>query len=99
MVVLLLQVTELVRHVSAEPSLLRSLLAELAEWFAHSNRWNRRQTFALLCSHLTVKHVLLEEIFAKDILPHLLDLSLDPVPNVRLSVARTISTNIMSQGN
>jgi serine/threonine-protein phosphatase 4 regulatory subunit 1 len=92
------QVTELVRHVSTEPVLLRGLLGDLAEWFAHSKRWNQRQTFALLCSQLVTKRVLSEELFACDVLPHLLDLSWDSVPNVRLSVARTIATNIMAQG-
>jgi len=92
------QVTELVKHVSTEPGLLRGLLGDLAEWFAHSKRWNQRQTFALLCSQLVTKHVLSEELFACDVLPHLLDLSWDSVPNVRLAVARTIATNIMAQG-
>jgi serine/threonine-protein phosphatase 4 regulatory subunit 1 len=91
------EVTELVKHVSTEPVLLRSLLADLAEWFAHSKRWNRRQTFALLCSQLVVKQILSEELFACDVFPHLLDLSWDPVPNVRLSVARTLATNIAVQ--
>jgi hypothetical protein len=94
----ILQVTELVKHVSADPLLLRGLIGELAEWFAHSKRWIQRQTFALLCSQLVRKQILPEELFARDILPHLLDLSWDPVPNVRLSVARTLATNIMAQG-
>lgn len=92
------QVTELVKHVSTEPVLLRGLLGDLAEWFAHSKRWSQRQTFALLCSQLVTKRVLSEELFACDVLPHLLDLSWDSVPNVRLSVARTVATNIMAQG-
>ena len=83
---------------STEPVLLRELLGDLAEWFAHSKRWNQRQTFALLCSQLVTKRVLSEELFACDVLPHLLDLSWDSVPNVRLSVARTVATNIMAQG-
>lgn len=91
------QVTELVKHVSAEPVLLRGLLVELAEWFAHSRQWNQRQTFALLCHQLVTKRILSEELFARDVLPHLLDLSWDSVPNVRLSVARTLATNIMAQ--
>jgi serine/threonine-protein phosphatase 4 regulatory subunit 1 len=91
------QVTELVKHVSTEPVLLRGLLGDLAEWFAHSKRWNQRQTFALLCSQLVTKRVLSEELFACNILPHLLDLSWDSVPNVRLSVARTVAANIMAQ--
>uniref|UniRef100_A0A1B6DIY0 WW-binding domain-containing protein n=2 Tax=Clastoptera arizonana TaxID=38151 RepID=A0A1B6DIY0_9HEMI len=91
----LLLVTELVKHVSAKNSLLRELLTELAGQFAHSNRWNRRQTFALLCSCLINERVLSDEMFARDILPHLLDLSWDKVPNVRLAVARTLSSDIM----
>jgi serine/threonine-protein phosphatase 4 regulatory subunit 1 len=92
------KVTELVKHVSTEPVLLRGLLGDLAEWFAHSKRWNQRQTFALLCSQLVTKRVLSEELFACDVLPHLLELSWDSVPNVRLSVARTVATSIMAQG-
>jgi serine/threonine-protein phosphatase 4 regulatory subunit 1 len=92
------QVTELVKCVCTEPVLLRGLLAELAEKFAHSKHWNQRQTFALLCSQLVTKHALSEEEFARDVLPHLLDLSWDSVPNVRLSVARTVATNIMAKG-
>ncbi|XP_021941543.1 serine/threonine-protein phosphatase 4 regulatory subunit 1-like isoform X4 [Zootermopsis nevadensis] len=89
--------TEVVKHVSAQPVSLRSLLAALAEWFVHSKRWNQRQIFALLCSQLVTKQILPEELFARDILPHLLDLSWDSVPNVRLSVARTLATNVMAQ--
>ncbi|KAG8271741.1 Serine/threonine-protein phosphatase 4 regulatory subunit 1 [Homalodisca vitripennis] len=89
-------VTELVKHVSVEISLLRGLLAELAEQFAHSARWNRRQTFALLCSKLIYCRALVDDMFARDVLPHLLDLSWDPVPNVRLAVARTVNSDIMN---
>lgn len=93
--VALVLVTELVSHVSIDVNLLRSLLAELAEQFAHSPRWNRRQTFALLCSRLVKERVLSEEMFARDVLPHLLDLSWDPVANVRLAVARAAAQNIL----
>ncbi|CAH1390720.1 unnamed protein product, partial [Nezara viridula] len=93
--VALVLVTELVAHVSIDVNLLRSLLAELAEQFAHSNRWNRRQTFALLCSRLIKEGVLSEEMFARDVLPHLLDLSWDPVANVRLAVARAAAQHIL----
>jgi len=91
----LLLVTELVHHVSIDISLLRGLLAELAEQFAHSSRWNRRQTFAHLCSQLVTERVLADDMFARDVLPHLLDLSWDRVPNVRLAVARTLAQDIM----
>nr|CAD7460997.1 unnamed protein product [Timema tahoe] len=90
-------VTQLVHHVSIDTVLMRGLLAELAEQFAHSKRWSRRQTFALLCSRLVSEHVLPEKHFARDILPHLLDLSWDKVPNVRLAVARSLSQDILAQ--
>ncbi|KAL1131127.1 hypothetical protein AAG570_012364 [Ranatra chinensis] len=89
-------VTKLVNHLSIDETLLRGLLAELAEQFAHNSRWNRRQTFALLCARLVAERVLSDELFAKDILPHLLDLSWDRVPNVRLAVARTLATELMA---
>uniref|UniRef100_A0A0A9XLJ4 Serine/threonine-protein phosphatase 4 regulatory subunit 1 n=2 Tax=Lygus hesperus TaxID=30085 RepID=A0A0A9XLJ4_LYGHE len=89
--------TELVSHVSIDVSLLRSLLAELAEQFAHSSRWNRRQTFSLFCSRLVAEGVLSGEMFARDVLPHLLDLSWDRVPNVRLTVARALANDLMTQ--
>ncbi|KAK7793289.1 hypothetical protein R5R35_004991 [Gryllus longicercus] len=90
-------VTQLVHHVSTEVNLVRSLLAELAEQFAHNKHWNRRQTFALLCSQLMSKRVLKDEHFACDVFPHLLELSWDPVPNVRLSVAQTLACDIAVQ--
>lgn len=84
----------MVRWISCDVRLLQSILVELAEQFAHSSRWNRRQTFALLCSQLVSQCVLPEEMFAVNVLPHLLDLSWDLVPNVRLAVARTLSGDI-----
>ncbi|XP_075228687.1 serine/threonine-protein phosphatase 4 regulatory subunit 1-like isoform X2 [Lycorma delicatula] len=87
-------VTELVRWISSDVRLLNNILVELAEQLAHSTHWNRRQTFALLCSRLVSQHVLPEETFATNVLPHLLDISWDAVPNVRLAVARTLYTDI-----
>lgn len=85
---------ELVRWISSDVRLLHSILVELTEQFAHSTRWNCRQTFALLCSKLVSQGALPEETFAINVLPHLLDLSWDSVPNVRLAVARTLSADV-----
>ncbi|XP_063232805.1 serine/threonine-protein phosphatase 4 regulatory subunit 1-like isoform X2 [Bacillus rossius redtenbacheri] len=89
--------TQLVRSVGAEVALARGVAAEIAEQFAHSTRWGRRHTFALLCSRLVAERVLPEDQFASDVLPHLLDLSWDRVPNVRLAVARTLSLHVLAQ--
>lgn len=94
----MLQVVEVVSIISKEGVLVRSAVAELAEQFAHSSRWSRRQTFAHLCSRLVEEEAIPIDMFARDILPHLLDLSWDKVPNVRLSVARTLSYHIMALG-
>jgi len=70
---------------TGDVNLSRAIVADLAENLAHSSHWARRQTFAVLCGELlsTVPY----EDFSQDLLPHLLDLTWDIVPNVRLKVA------------
>ncbi|KAG5900679.1 hypothetical protein JTB14_005944 [Gonioctena quinquepunctata] len=88
--------TKIVKNTSPEPGLTSCLLVKLAENFAHSKKWKKRQTFCLLCTELLVEKALPAEQFASEIMPHLLDLSWDPVPNIRLVVARCISKNIIT---
>lgn len=92
------QTTQLVKHVSPEKRFTSNLLVKLAQAFAHSKKWKRRQTFALLCSELLTEHAICYEQFGSDVMPHLLDLSWDPVANVRLIVARTIAKSIIVIG-
>ncbi|KAF5289965.1 hypothetical protein FQR65_LT11712, partial [Abscondita terminalis] len=94
--VALLLVTELIQHVSSDQTRTSRLLVKLAEKFAHSIQWKLRQLFALLCSALLTSRALPPEQFACEVMPHLLDLSWDPVPNVRLVVARTIAEHIVT---
>nr|XP_023018479.1 serine/threonine-protein phosphatase 4 regulatory subunit 1-like isoform X3 [Leptinotarsa decemlineata] len=91
-------ICEIVKYTSSEPALAPCLLLKLAETLAHSKKWKRRQTFCLLCIELLKEEALSTELFASEILPHLLDLSWDPVINVRLVVARCISQQIMENG-
>ena len=70
---------------SGDANLTRAIVADLAENLAHSTHWARRQTFAVLCGELLA--TLPYEDFSQDLLPHLLDLTWDVVPNVRLKVA------------
>ncbi|CAH1106535.1 unnamed protein product [Psylliodes chrysocephalus] len=88
-------VTEIVSYTSSEPNLTSSLLVKLAETFAHSKKWKRRQTFCLLCIELLKEEALEPEQFMSEVMPHLLDLSWDPVANIRLVVARCISNYIL----
>ncbi|XP_018325374.1 serine/threonine-protein phosphatase 4 regulatory subunit 1 isoform X3 [Agrilus planipennis] len=95
--VALLLVAELLRHVSADRSITPWLLVKLAEKFAHSKKWKRRQSFALLCAELLSSRAVSLEQFSSEAMPHLLDLSWDPVANVRIVVARTISKHVVTQ--
>ncbi|XP_066148507.1 serine/threonine-protein phosphatase 4 regulatory subunit 1-like isoform X4 [Euwallacea fornicatus] len=83
----LLLVTEIVKHISKDHGLTSSYLSEIAERFAHSKKWKPRQTFAILCAEILKKEAMEPEEFGIVMLPHLLDLSWDPVPNIRLVVA------------
>lgn len=73
-------------------SLTRVLLSDLVEQLAQSNKWIHRQTFAVLCLYFFEASALDHAQFAQDVLPHLLELAWDSVPNVRLVVARAICT-------
>lgn len=65
------------------------LMAHAAE------RWIIRQTYVLVCSKLVRAEVISAEVFARELLPYLLELSNDKVPNVRLVVARTLASDFI----
>jgi len=73
-------------------SLNTYLIAELVDKLANSSHWSRRQTFGVLCGEL-VKSIPYTA-FSQDLLPHLLELAFDLVPNVRLSVARVLGREL-----
>ncbi|XP_015606879.1 serine/threonine-protein phosphatase 4 regulatory subunit 1 isoform X2 [Cephus cinctus] len=88
-------VTQIISHLAAEEALVTALIRELGDMLAaHSDKWTRRQTYALLCSHLISSGAITGERFAREMLPFLLNLSWDRVPNVRLAVARTLARNV-----
>jgi len=60
-----------------------------------STVWTRRQTFCCLCSHLV--HTIEYSFFSEDFLPHLLELTHDRVPNVRLQVARVLGQSLPNE--
>lgn len=76
----------------------QNFLVQLSEQFAHSKNWKRRQTYALLCDDLLAFDALSTELFNNEIMPHLIDLSWDPVANVRLVAARIICKQIVTNG-
>ena len=83
-------------HSLDRQDLATSLVSNLVEVLGHSSHWARRQTFAVLCGELVkdnvdgVKCGYSPSSFNTELLPHLLDLTWDKVPNVRLAVTKVV---------
>lgn len=77
-------------------SLKRLMLNELITHFAKADLWSRRQMFAQICSYVLNygDHCLSIADFSSELLPCLLNLASDRVPNVRLMVAKTLYTHV-----
>jgi len=86
-------------YLSTEDALVTSLIHELRETLVlDAKKWIHRQTYALVCSHLIRNDAISGDKFSKEMLPCLISLSCDRVPNVRLAVARTIATDVIAMG-
>jgi len=73
---------------AGELELCRSTVASLVSCLATSSHWTRRQTYAQLVGQLLT--ALPWQEVSSHLLPHLLNLTEDRVPNVRLQVANVI---------
>ncbi|XP_018346239.1 PREDICTED: serine/threonine-protein phosphatase 4 regulatory subunit 1-like isoform X3 [Trachymyrmex septentrionalis] len=92
-------ITRIMCYLSNEDALVMSLIHELRETLVlDAKKWIHRQTYALVCAHLIRNNAIPEEKFSKEMLPCLISLSCDKVPNVRLAVARTIATDVIAMG-
>ncbi|XP_011144837.1 serine/threonine-protein phosphatase 4 regulatory subunit 1 isoform X2 [Harpegnathos saltator] len=92
-------VTRIVSHLSVDDALVTSLIHELRDTLVpNSKKWIRRQTYAILCAHLLHNGAVAGSMFTKEMLPNLIGLSFDRVPNVRLAVARTLANNVSTMG-
>lgn len=86
-------------YLSTEDALVTSLIHELRETLVlDAKKWIHRQTYALVCAHLIRNEAITGDKFSKEMLPCLMSLSCDRVPNVRLAVARTIATDVITMG-
>ncbi|XP_017763871.1 PREDICTED: serine/threonine-protein phosphatase 4 regulatory subunit 1-like isoform X2 [Eufriesea mexicana] len=93
-------VTQIVAHLSVNECLVTALFQELRFFLGlYAKKWVRRQTFALVCAKLISSNAISGDRFSQEMLPSLLKLSSDKVPNVRLAVARTLSKNVIPMGS
>lgn len=80
---------------SANNGLLRrSFVQEVVYNYAQSSRWACRQAFCHLCQRLLTDQAVEPPVFAEEFLPALLQLREDPIPNVRITLARTLTESI-----
>ena len=75
---------------AGKADLSSTLLVLVVESLACGGLWVHRQTFATLCLRLHTFDALPPAEFSISMLPRLLEMASDPVPNVRLAVARTL---------
>ena len=90
-----MQISVIATYLGEETALVTALIQELRDLLT-LNKWTCRQTYALVCSQLIKDKAIEKDIFMKELLPCLLNLSQDKVPNVRLAVARTLATDVLN---
>ena len=54
--------------------------------------------YAQLCNQILEEKVVHEERFAQDLMPPLLGLATDSIPNVRISLAKTLGIHLLTSG-
>lgn len=89
--------TQIVAHLSDNNRLVKALFRKLKS-LVYAKKWIKRQTFASLCAKIISSNAISGDRFSQEMLPTLLEISSDKVPNVRLVVARTLSENVVPMG-
>jgi len=64
-----------------------SFILDIVKGFAKSQRWVRRQTFVYICREVVRLYAVPESKFAHELIPALLNLAHDHIPNVRIALA------------
>ncbi|KAL7887022.1 hypothetical protein AOLI_G00047430 [Acnodon oligacanthus] len=90
-------VSEIIRKLSTCPALLVDFLGELVDKFCHSPKWSGRQAFAFVCQLAIEEDCVALEQFSEHLLAPLLQLACDPVPNVRVLLAKTLRQSLMER--
>ncbi|KAK7505661.1 hypothetical protein BaRGS_00002932, partial [Batillaria attramentaria] len=90
-------VSAILRHIHEgnEEPLLQGFSSELIDKFALSTKWLGRQIYGQLCQSVLDDDALPPPVFAQHLMPALLALGNDPVPNVRLTLAKVLATRVV----
>uniref|UniRef100_A0AAR2IXQ4 Phosphatase 2A Regulatory Subunit A helical domain-containing protein n=1 Tax=Pygocentrus nattereri TaxID=42514 RepID=A0AAR2IXQ4_PYGNA len=74
-----------------------NFINELVVRFCHCPKWVGRQAFAFICQAIVEEDCMPMDQFAQHLLPCLLSLSSDPVPNVRVLVAKALRHSVLEK--
>ncbi|XP_078397132.1 serine/threonine-protein phosphatase 4 regulatory subunit 1-like isoform X1 [Cetorhinus maximus] len=92
-------VGEMIRkfYATSTPALAVDLIHELVDKFCHCVKWSGRQAFVFVCQAVIEDDYIPIEQFTEHLMPHLLQLASDPVPNVRVLLAKTLRQTLLEK--
>ncbi|XP_021509219.1 serine/threonine-protein phosphatase 4 regulatory subunit 1 isoform X2 [Meriones unguiculatus] len=92
-------VSEMVKklHTASPPTFGVELINELVENFGRCPKWSGRQAFVFVCQTVIEDDCLPMDQFAVHLMPHLLTLANDRVPNVRVLLAKTLRQTLLEK--
>ncbi|XP_053524799.1 serine/threonine-protein phosphatase 4 regulatory subunit 1 isoform X4 [Artibeus jamaicensis] len=92
-------VSEMVKklHMATPPTFGVDLIHELVENFGRCPKWSGRQAFVFVCQTVIEDDCLPMDQFAVHLMPHLLTLANDRVPNVRVLLAKTLRQSLLEK--
>ncbi|XP_007955742.1 serine/threonine-protein phosphatase 4 regulatory subunit 1 [Orycteropus afer afer] len=92
-------VSEMVKklYMMTPPTFGVDLINELVENFGRCPKWSGRQAFVFVCQTVIEDDCLPMDQFAVHLMPHLLTLANDRVPNVRVLLAKTLRQSLLEK--
>ncbi|XP_075702981.1 serine/threonine-protein phosphatase 4 regulatory subunit 1-like isoform X2 [Rhinoderma darwinii] len=84
-------------YANGENELGINFINELIVQFRHSSKWVGRQAFAFICQAVVQEECMPAEQFVTHLLPNLLSLASDPVPNVRVLLAKALKQTLLEK--
>ncbi|KAG9474489.1 hypothetical protein GDO78_004673 [Eleutherodactylus coqui] len=84
-------------YADGESELGINFINELIVQFRHSPKWVGRQAFAFICQAVVQEECMPAEQFVTHLLPNLLSLASDPVPNVRVLLAKALKQTLLEK--
>nr|XP_058133347.1 serine/threonine-protein phosphatase 4 regulatory subunit 1 isoform X6 [Dasypus novemcinctus] len=92
-------VSEMVKklHMATPQTFGVDLINELVENFGRCPKWSGRQAFVFVCQTVIEDDCLPMDQFAVHLMPHLLTLANDRVPNVRVLLAKTLRQTLLEK--